>query len=145
MRNTNKTIIFIFFVFCSLQAFSQHFYDSSGHLLAYQKGVVLYNSSNKQIGCIWPYGFKDTLGNVIVSNDYYTAIYGRKYRDTVGYYGVYKEGPYIYSSPMKHIVGHIEGCDIMDAEGNKIGYTDKDVPESEATVFYFLLLPFFEK
>jgi hypothetical protein len=145
MESTKKIVISIFIVFCSLQVFSQHFYDSSGHLLAYQKGVVLYNALNKKIGHIWPDGFKDTLGNVIVSGGYFTVIYGRKYRDTVGCEGVYNQGSYIYSSPMRRIIGRIEGCDITDAVGNKIGYTDKDVPESEAIVFYFLLLPFFEK
>jgi hypothetical protein len=131
----------------SLPGFAQHFYDTAGHVLAYQKGVVLYTAQNKPIGHIWPGGFKDTTNFEVIGQDgnkyFYTEQYRFKYKDVTGYTGVYEQGTDVFNLPYRHNIGEIVQYDIFDADGIKIGRIDKGVPEAEAIIFYFLLLPIY--
>lgn len=133
-----KYILLVCLVVLVLPALSQKFYDTAGHEIAYQKGVILFDSAGRKLGRIWPGGYKDTAGNIIIYGYRFTFPY--KYKQNVGYYGVYVQGNYVYAN--WQIIGRIDGYHIYDASGDLLGYTDKDVPRGEAITFYFLLLPY---
>ncbi len=141
MKMLNRILITLCLAVLSLPAICQHYYDSAGHVLAYEKGVILYNAAGKKLGHIWPGGFKDTSEVSVVKGYggcfFFSEFY--KYNGNMGYGKICLRGQEIYAGGP--IIGNLDGYRFYDTSGAEVGYTDKAITTEEAAVFYFLLLP----